>query len=219
MELKSFTFSPFAENTYVLFDDTSECVIVDPGCYSQEERNTLTEFISEKELKPVALLNTHCHLDHIFGNKYIANHYNIPLFIHEDEQVILDWSPQAAMKYGLMLEQSPEPDSYYKMGENFSFGNTFLEMRFTPGHSPGSITFIHHKSKTVISGDVLFNGSIGRTDLPGGDMTTLLNSIENEIYTLPDDYIVHSGHGPSTSVAYEKMHNPFIRNNYREGSN
>lgn len=211
MQLKSFIFSPFSENTYVLFDDSKECVIIDPGCYDEHERNELKRFITKNELTPVKLLNTHCHLDHVFGNAFVMKEWGLDLIIHPEDLITLKWAKQAATRYGLEMEESPEPTEYYDMEKGFTFGNTHLELRFCPGHAPGHIVFIHHETKVVIGGDVLFQGSIGRTDLPGGDFETLKASIENEMYTLPDDYLVYSGHGPETSIGLEKRQNAFVR--------
>jgi glyoxylase-like metal-dependent hydrolase (beta-lactamase superfamily II) len=211
MQLKSFTFCPFSENTYVLYDDSKECVIVDPGCYDDQERNELKKFISENELKPVMLLNTHCHLDHVFGNAFVMKEYGVELIIHQEDLVTLSWAKEAATKYGLEMEESPEPNSYFDMKKGFSFGSTHLEIRFCPGHAPGHVAFIHHETKVVIGGDVLFQGSIGRTDLPGGNFEVLKKSIEEQFYTLPEDYLVYSGHGPETSIGLEKKQNAFVR--------
>jgi glyoxylase-like metal-dependent hydrolase (beta-lactamase superfamily II) len=211
MQLKSFTFCPFSENTYVLYDDSKECVIVDPGCYDDQERNELKKFISENELKPVILLNTHCHLDHVFGNAFVMKEYGVELIIHQEDLVTLSWAKEAATKYGLEMEESPEPNSYFDMKKGFSLGSTHLEIRFCPGHAPGHVAFIHHETKVVIGGDVLFQGSIGRTDLPGGNFEVLKKSIEEQFYTLPEDYLVYSGHGPETSIGLEKKQNAFVR--------
>lgn len=211
MQLKSFSFSPFSENTYVLYDETKECVIVDPGCYDDYERNQLKDFIIQNDLKPMMLLNTHCHLDHVFGNAFVMKEWNLGLVIHPEDLTTLKWAKEAATRYGLEMEESPEPTAYFDMEKGFSFGQTALEIRFCPGHAPGHVAFIHHNSKTIIGGDVLFQGSIGRTDLPGGDFETLKNSIETQFYTLPDDYLVYSGHGPETSIGLEKKQNAFVR--------
>lgn len=211
MQLKSFIFSPFSENTYVLYDETKECVIVDPGCYDDFERNELKQFIAENDLKPVKLLNTHCHLDHVFGNAFVMKEWGLDLIIHPEDLITLKWAKQVATQYGLEMEESPEPSEYYDMANGYRFGNTELELRFCPGHAPGHIALIHHDTKTIIGGDVLFQGSIGRTDLPGGDFETLKKSIEEQFYTLPDDYLVYSGHGPETSIGLEKKQNAFVR--------
>lgn len=207
-----FTFNPFQENTYVLYDDTKECVIFDPGCYTQAEKDQLTAFIKEKELHPVRLINTHCHLDHVFGNHFIAQQYNLGLEIHEGELAVLQSAPQVSMMYGIPFpEPSPDPTGFIKAGDVIEFGETKLEVLFTPGHSPASISFFCRQQQFVIAGDVLFHQSIGRTDLPGGDHPTLIKSIKEQLFPLGDEVTVYSGHGPSTSIGYEKKNNPFLQ--------
>ena len=208
----SFTFNPFQENTYVLYDDTKECAIIDPGCYTEAEKTQLIDFIEENGLQPVKLINTHCHLDHIFGNRFIAEKYGLGLEIHKGELPVLQAAPQVSMMYGVPFpEVSPEPSNFIAEGEVVSFGNTKLEVLFTPGHSPASISFFCREDQFVIAGDVLFYQSIGRTDLPGGDFATLIASINEQLFPLGDEVTVYSGHGPSTSIGYERQNNPFLR--------
>ena len=207
----SFVFSPFQENTYVLADDNGECIIFDPGCYDDNERKVLADFIEEKNLKPIKLINTHCHLDHVFGNKFVAEKYNVPLEIHRGELPVLKSMPMVCMNYGLpMPEESPEPSHFLQEGDVVEFGSTKLEIVFTPGHSPASISFICREDKFVIAGDVLFYDSIGRTDLPGGNFETLMNSIHEKLMPLPDDFTVYCGHGPATTIGRERVSNPFV---------
>lgn len=205
------TFNPFQENTYLVFDDTGECVIFDPGCFQPDEKRELERAVESRGLRPVRLLNTHCHLDHVFGNKFVAERYQLPLEIHSLEMPVLEAVPQVCMMYGLPLpEPSPAPGAYLEAGEILSFGNTRLEMLFTPGHSPGSISFYCEEDGFLIAGDVLFRDSIGRTDLPGGDHDTLLASIKDQLMILADDVTVWPGHGPSTTIGYERRNNPFL---------
>ena len=211
MNIVKFVFCPFQENTYVLYDNTKECVIIDPGCYDESERNRLVEFIESRELTPVRLINTHCHIDHIFGNKFVSEKYNLPLESHKDEQQMIEYSALAAKMYGLTLEKSPAISVFWKEGDVITFGNSELEVLYTPGHSPASISFYARKDNFVIGGDVLFRQSIGRTDLPGGSFETLANSIRTKFFTLPDETKVYSGHGEVTTVGYEKLHNPFVK--------
>lgn len=211
IHLQKFTFSPFAENTYVLFDETKECIIIDPGCYDEREQNALKNFIDNNGLKPVLLVNTHCHLDHIFGNKYVKEEYNIPLHLHKADLPLLQGAPDHARVYGLEMVPSPAPDKFIDENDKLTWGNSSMDIVFTPGHSPGSISFIAREERFIIGGDVLFQQSIGRTDLPGGDFDTLANSIRTKFYTLADDFIVYSGHGPETSIGYEKVYNGFVR--------
>ncbi len=203
--------NPFQENTIIVYDDTKECVIIDPGCFFGHEKEALTGFIAQNGLKPVRLLNTHCHIDHVFGNKFVAETYNLGLEIHQGEQIVLDSTEQVAKMYGIPYQEpSPQPSRYIEAGEIIRFGNTSLETRFTPGHSPASISFYCEAGGFIIGGDVLFQGSIGRTDLPGGDMQTLLQSIRTQFLSLPDETRVFSGHGGPTTVGAERKTNPFL---------
>lgn len=209
LEIKSFTFNPFMENTYVLFDETKEAVIVDPGCYEPEEEEILTEFISKSNLKPTHILNTHCHIDHVLGNSFVKNKYGIPLVIGEKELDTLNAVTAYAPSYGFQGYQSSQPDQLLKTGDTIQFGQTTLAHLFVPGHAPGHIAFYDDSRSFIIGGDVLFEGSIGRTDLPGGDFPTLLNSIRTEFFKFPDDTVVYSGHGMPTTIGREKSSNPF----------
>lgn len=206
----AFTFGPFQENTYILYDETLECIIIDPGCYDQEERTELADFIEEKKLKPVKLINTHCHLDHVFGNGFVAGKYNLKLEINKLDKQVLDSFLMTASLYGLNADPSPQPSVYLEEGDKIKFGQSELEILFTPGHSPGSITFYNRDQKFMIAGDVLFHGSIGRTDLPGGNYQTLIDSIKNKLFPLGDDYTVYNGHGSSTTTGFERLNNPFL---------
>jgi len=206
-----FALNPFQENTYLVYDDTKECIIIDPGCFTPSEKKVIADFISKNKLKPVRLLNTHCHLDHVFGNKFIADTYQLDLEIHEGELPVLEAVPRMCEAYGVpYTEHSPIPEKFIKEGDTVSFGNTQLQTLFTPGHSPASISFYCAEAKFIIAGDVLFHGSIGRTDLPGGNHDTLINSIRTQLFPLDDDVKVYSGHGPETTIGYEKATNPFL---------
>lgn len=205
-----FAFNGFQENTYILHDETKECVIIDPGCYSNTEQQELVNFIESKGLKPVKLLNTHCHIDHILGNNFVAKTYNLGLEIHEKDLATLHATTEYGHLYGFTVDKSPEPSNFLKEGDVVKFGNSQLDVLFVPGHAPGHIVFVCHEQKFVINGDVLFYGSIGRTDLPGGDHQTLINSIKTKMFVLGDDYKVYTGHGPATSIGFEKMNNPFL---------
>lgn len=210
-QVKYFTFSPFSENTYILYDATKECIIIDPGCYTDDERKKLSNFIQKNNLKPVRLINTHCHIDHVFGNKYVAEKYDLALEIHKGEIPVLESVAMAADMYGIPnVQPSPEPSVFLEKGDIITFGETELEVLFTPGHSPASISFYCKESNFIIGGDVLFQRSIGRTDLPGGNYNTLMESIKNNFLTLPDSTLIYSGHGPVTAVGPERKTNPFI---------
>jgi len=210
IKIKSFTFNPFQENTYILYDESGECVIIDPGCYDDDERNELVSFIESNKLKPVKLLNTHCHVDHVFGNNFISKKYNLILEMNEKDLQVLHSLRQVADMYGLKAESSPEPGNFINEDDIVKFGDSELEVFFTPGHSPGSICFYNKEEKLAIVGDVLFYGSIGRTDLPGGHHETLIKSIKTKLFTLDDDCKIYSGHGQSTTSAFEKTNNPFL---------
>jgi len=211
MQVALFTFNPFSENTYILYDDSRECVIIDPGCFDQSEQNQLLAFIESNDLKPVKLVNTHCHIDHVLGNKFVSEKYNLPLVSHKGEQIVLDQYPNSAMKYGVPFEPSPDITEFLDEGDLLKFGNSELEVLFTPGHSPASISFFHKASKQLIAGDVLFQRSVGRADLPGGDFATLINSIKTKFFPLGDDVRVYPGHGPHTTIGEEKESNPFLQ--------
>jgi hydroxyacylglutathione hydrolase len=211
ISVKAFTFNPVQENTYLLYNDRNQCCIIDPGCYFEEERNELTQFIQLQKLQPILLLNTHCHLDHIFGNKYVHEKWGLELHIHEKEKQVLEFGPSSGQMYNLPFENYNGPLHFMVPGETIKIGDDELQILFTPGHSPGSVSFYAKDEKFVIGGDALFYGSIGRTDLPGGDFDTLANSIRQQLYTLPDEVKVYSGHGPLTTIGDEKKNNPFVK--------
>lgn len=206
-----FTFNPFSENTYIISNEQSECWIIDPGCYTDSEQKKLTQYISDNNLTPTKLLNTHCHLDHIFGNAFIAEQYQLKPQWHENETIVAQNAKVSAMMFGVKVPEYIEPGAFLVPGETLQLGDASFKMLFTPGHSPGSISFYNEKEKYVIAGDVLFKESIGRTDLPGGNYNTLIKSIQKELLTLPDDVVVYNGHGPSTTIGHERKYNPFLR--------
>jgi hydroxyacylglutathione hydrolase len=210
LTIKSFTFGPFQENTYILHDASNECVIIDPGCYDSSEQQTLKKYILEKNLHPVLLLNTHCHIDHITGNRFVFDTYKLSPHIHKNDLPVLQSQERVCATYGLNYDPSPQPGKFIEEGDVISFGQTKLKVLFTPGHAPGHVVFYNEENKFVINGDVLFSGSIGRTDLPLGDFDTLERSIKTKLYTLPDETIVYCGHGPSTTIGKEKKTNPFV---------
>ena len=210
ISVHSFTFNPFSENTYILFDETQECIIIDPGCYTQEEKEELVQFIEKEKLKPVRVVLTHAHIDHMLGNNFVCGKYSIYVEINKVEVAILQAAPIYGEMWGIKAEPSPEAHIFLKEKDTITFGNTRLDIIETPGHSPGSLCFINDEKRFVIGGDVLFNESIGRTDLPGGDYNTLIESIRMKLFNLPDDFIVYPGHGSSTTIGHEKEFNPFV---------
>ncbi|RED99743.1 MBL fold metallo-hydrolase [Marinoscillum furvescens] len=211
MEIKTLVFNPFYENTYILFDETKEAVIVDPGCYEDYERKELIAQIEQNDLNVKLIVNTHCHIDHVLGNYYMKEHFGCPLWIPEGEAEIFRAVTVYAPQWGITQYTEAQPDKLMKEGEPIRFGNTVLNTICVPGHSPGHFVFHLPEEQTLIGGDVLFKESIGRTDLPGGDHDQLLQNIKSKVYTLPDDTTVYPGHGPHTTVGHEKLHNPFVK--------
>jgi len=210
MDIATFTFNPFSENTYVLYDETKDCIIVDPGCYTEEEQTQLTDFIAQQALVPVHLVNTHCHIDHVLGNKFVSDRYGLSLTSHAGEQIVLDAQPTVSQMYGISYLRSPDIKVFLAQDDILTFGNTSLKVLFTPGHSPASISLYNNESMQLIAGDVLFDGSIGRTDLPGGDFKTLIDSITTQLLKLDDKVVVYSGHGEITTIGKERRSNPFL---------
>ncbi|MCF2502911.1 MBL fold metallo-hydrolase [Dyadobacter sp. CY107] len=209
--VQTFTFNPFQENTYVLYDETGEAVIIDPGCVEKDEYQELYDFIEAKGLKPVEIINTHAHIDHVLGVAAIKRKYNIPFALHQIDEPYLKAVKTYSSNYGFYQFDEPEIDRYLKEGEIVKFGNSELEIIFVPGHAPGHVAFVSHADHFVIGGDVLFYMSIGRSDLPGGNHETLLKSILTQMFTLPDDYKVYAGHMQATTIGFEKKNNPFFR--------
>lgn len=211
LTVQSLLFSPIQENTYLVYNEKGETLIIDPGCYFPEECQVLKEKIEAKGLKPVLLVNTHCHLDHVFGNKFVHETWGLELHFHAAEQKVFDYAPTAGDLWNLSFQNYTGPVHYLKEGTSLQLGQDQLDILFTPGHSPGSISLYARQEDWVISGDVLFRESVGRTDLPGSDFATLEKSIRSQLYTLPDATYVYSGHGIPTTIGYEKINNPFVK--------
>ncbi len=211
MNINIIPINPWQENTYILSDETKECVIIDPGCLSPEERDSVAKFIDEKGYKPVRLLQTHMHLDHVFGSKFIADKYNLKLEAHKDDEF---WGAQTvdyAANFGMQLDSNPPAiGNYLNEGDKVTFGQSSLEVIHVPGHSPGGIVFYSKSDKMAIVGDVLFRESIGRADLPGGDFDVLVSNIKSKLLALDDDVAVYPGHGPSSTIGHERQNNPFL---------
>ena len=210
ISVQSFTANPYQENAYVLFDESKECIIIDPGAYTSQEQNELSHFIESSQLKPVRLLNTHCHIDHVLGNAFVHSMYGLLPEFHSLELELLHAVPGYAPQMGIRYELSPLPETFLPETGNIAFGQSTLELIFAPGHSPGHLCFYSPADNFLIGGDVLFYQSIGRTDLPGGNHQQLLDNIKHKLFNLPTDCVVYPGHGPSTQIGFEKAHNPFL---------
>ena len=210
LQVKFFSFSPVQENTYVLFNQSGNAIIIDPGCYFGAEQEMLKEFLKSKNLSPVQLMNTHCHLDHVFGVKWVNEEFGLELYIHPNEEIMLQFAPESGKKWGLPFENYTGPLHFLHEGDIIKLDEDELKVIEAPGHSPGSICFYCEAQNFIISGDVLFRESIGRTDLPGGNHEQLIKNIKEKLLILPDETVVYSGHGMPTTIGYEKMNNPFL---------
>jgi glyoxylase-like metal-dependent hydrolase (beta-lactamase superfamily II) len=210
IQIKTHVFNPFQENTYLLSDETNECIIVDAGCYTTAEFDSLVDYLDKNNLRPVKLVNTHCHVDHVLGISRLMERYNIPFEAHKNEERIISEAVTHGKVFGFELEQPPFPTSYLKEGDEIKFGNSTLQVLEVPGHSQGSVAMYNPEGGFVIVGDVLFRGSIGRTDLTGGDYDQLISSIYKKLLVLDRSTKVYPGHGPSTTIGEEIMTNPFL---------
>lgn len=217
MKIKTFEFNPLGVNTYVLYDDSDnerggDCIVIDASSIFPEENEELINFIESNNLTVTRLINTHLHFDHIFGVNILADKYNLKLEAHKDDMFLLDSLEQQMKMFGFDLNRNykPEIGSFLTEQDTIKLGNQEMSIIHVPGHSPGSIVFYNKEENFVISGDVLFNGSIGRTDLVGGNFDVLIDGIKNKLFLLPDDTVVYPGHGPATSIGKEKRSNPFV---------
>lgn len=213
MKVKVFEFNPLAVNTYVLSDETKECVVIDAACFYPDERENLLNYLIDNDFVVKHLINTHLHFDHIFGINLLASQFGLKLECHKGDEFLLDDIPQQLLQFGfgtLNTDFTPEIGTYLDENDRIPFGNQQLEIFHVPGHSPGSIVFYNEKAGCVIGGDVLFRSSIGRTDLVGGDYDQLVEGIRTKLFTLPDETVVYPGHGPATTIGFEKRNNPFV---------
>jgi hydroxyacylglutathione hydrolase len=208
--VKQLVFNGFQVNTYILWDETKECVIIDAANSDTAEDLQLTETIEKEHLNPICHINTHCHVDHVLGGSFIEKKFGLGVSVHPESKAFLSKASEQAAMYGFSLKSTANITQFLNEGEKVKFGNSELEIAYTPGHAAGSICLINHENKFVITGDVLFRDSIGRTDLPTGDFDVLKQSIENKLFKLPDVYTVYPGHGPGTSIGYERINNPFL---------
>ncbi len=209
--IKKFVFNPFSENTYVVFDNEKNAVIIDPGMYFNEEEKAVDSFIKDNELNLIAIWHTHSHLDHMFGTAYVSAKYNLsPMIFEKDLDTYQNFERVCAM-YGVPIKHTPpEKIQFINIKYDLVLGNSKFKVLYVPGHAPGHIVFYHSSSNVLINGDCLFRESIGRTDLPGGNHNQLITSIKSQLFTLPDETIVYCGHGPETTIGHEKSNNPFI---------
>jgi hydroxyacylglutathione hydrolase len=211
MTLKNFVFNELEVNAYVLYDHTGECVIIDPGCFLESQQKKLSDFIGDHHLRPVYIVNTHGHFDHIFGNAWLKSTLGCPLLMHADDLPLIEHAAIYAGVFGFTIIKPPLPDKYLEHGDILKFGDSTLEIIHVPGHSPGSICLYAESDHLLICGDVLFKGSIGRSDLPGGDHFLLIRGIREKLMILPRDTQVWPGHGSKTTIAYEYDTNPFLK--------
>lgn len=208
--VKRFVFNSFGVNTYVLGDETGKCLVIDPACQSRQEESELALYITGHNLIPVGMINTHFHIDHIVGNNFICNTFHLLPQCHKSSKMFWETAAEFGAVFGIKVENLIVPRDFINEGDSIGYGNSSLEVLYTPGHADGSICLVNHAERYVIAGDVLFRDSIGRTDLPTGNFDVLYKSITTKLFTLPDDYIVYPGHGPETSIGYEKLNNPFL---------
>ncbi len=208
--IKRLEFNPFRENTYVLSDDTGECLILDPGCQEPEEQDLLLAHFEENDLKPVKMVNTHCHIDHILGTAFMYDQFKLPFLIHPLEKPLLTASIAQGEFFGLEVQTPPDPSGFLNQGDTVTFGDSVFEVIHIPGHSPGGIVLLNKEQQCIFTGDVLFQGSIGRTDLPGGNYDSLVSSIREKLLILDPEIRVYPGHGPDTTIGIEKQSNPFF---------
>jgi len=211
MHLHHFTFNPFLENTYLLWDDAGEAAIIDPGMYDEDEEQSVVDFLEKQNLQLRHNLNTHEHLDHVFGNDFIHQRFGLKPVIHPAAKPVLEAVPQYAQMFGVEARPSPEPVLGLNDGSTYAVGQLKLDVAHTPGHAPGHVVLFHRPTKTLIGGDMLFAGSIGRVDLPGADPAAMERSLKEVILSFPDETAVYPGHGPSTSLGHERQTNPFLQ--------
>lgn len=210
IKIKKFEVNPLRENSFVLSDESGECVFVDPGFFYREELREIKEYVADNNLKPVKIINTHCHFDHIMGVEFIRNEFDIPLCAHPDDAFWIEKATDQGQMFGFDMKPVAPIDYFLNENELLKFGDSALQVIHIPGHSPGHIVFYNQENKFLIAGDVLFYGSIGRTDLPGGNHDTLISNIKNKLFQLPDETKVFCGHGPETTLGIEKSTNPFL---------
>lgn len=211
IQIKKFIVNPLQENTYLLFDETKEAIVVDPGFYYEEEQQEIDDFIEKNKLKLVKIINTHCHFDHIIGVEYIRKKYQVPFCAHHADLFWVQGLVEKGRSFGFNFNPVNDPDCFINETDTINFGNSELMIFHVPGHSPGHLVFYSNSQEFILAGDVLFQGSIGRTDLEQGDFNQLITNIKEKLFPLPDETVVYSGHGADTTIGYEKRNNPFLR--------
>ncbi len=210
IKIEKFVVNPLGENSFIVSDETGECIFIDPGFFYDEEHEEVNNYIKTNNLIPVKITNTHCHFDHIMGVEFVRNNFKIPFLAHADDVFWVEKAIDQGKMFGFEMDPVAPVDDFLVENEYVEFGNTKLKIIHVPGHSPGHVVFYSEKDKKLIAGDVLFYGSIGRTDLPGGNYETLILNIKNKLFDLPDDTVVYCGHGPETNIGFEKRTNPFL---------
>jgi len=210
LQLHTFVFNGFGVNNYILEAENGDCIIIDAACSTDAERKSLLEFFARQNRKPIMLLNTHTHIDHVLGCAYVQKEFGIPWYIHAEAESTLREAPVFASLFGIENMKPSKPDGFIKDLQEIKLGKNSIQVLYTPGHAPGSVCFYIPSERMVITGDVLFNGSIGRTDLTGGNFDVLMESIHTRLLTLPDDTVVYPGHGPATSIGDERTGNPYL---------
>jgi len=210
IKVEKFVVNPLGENSFIVSDETGECIFIDPGFYYEEEFQEIADYIRYNKLKPVKITNTHCHFDHILGVEFVRKEFNIPFYAHEADEFWVERVVDQGQMFGFEINPVSPIDQFLKENEFVEFGNTKLKIIHVPGHSPGHVVFYNEPEQVLIAGDVLFYGSIGRTDLPGGNYETLISGIKNKLFPLPDNTKVYCGHGPETTLGFEKSTNPFL---------
>ncbi len=210
ISIQKFVFNTFETNTFVLYDETGECIIIDAACETDDEKKALADFIDGHHLKPVRLIYTHCHVDHTLGNTFVTERYRLEPEVHPEGRLLWELGREFSTVFNVPFDKPLSPKRFLNDGDTVSFGHSVLEVLYTPGHARGSICLWCSDQKFVITGDVLFNGGIGRTDMPTGDFDQLLDSITRKLYTLDDETVVYPGHGPETTIGFEKHNNPYI---------
>jgi len=211
MKIKLFVFNPFQENTYLVYSNSGEAMIIDPGCSSPAEEERLLRFILDNKLTVSLVVNTHLHIDHVFGNSFLEKTFKIRALANKADEFWLDGLDGQARMFGISLRNGhPVLGGYINEGDRLFLGSDEFIVYEVPGHSPGSIVLYNASEGCVFAGDVLFENSIGRTDLAGGDFNTLISGIKKKLLVLPDETVVYSGHGPSTTIGHEKQFNPYL---------